>query len=142
MAGLVQLGGQLHTFLQTRENAAPIEAFALLDRLLQEQTTEGEGKLELKTPGELDSGRLQNPSDPDATHRVKGGKGSTGYSYPAEENGVQHPVYRKQATIASARPVRQPDRATDGEFPCEDRLADEARDRLTGCSYAIWSRSC
>jgi hypothetical protein len=39
-----------------------------------------EEKLELKAQGELDSDRLQNPSDPDATHRVKGGKDNTGYS--------------------------------------------------------------
>lgn len=80
LAWLLQLGEQLHAFLQTREHPAHVKAFALLDRLLKEQTKEVDGKREPKEQGELESDRLQNPSDPDATHRLKGGKGNTGYS--------------------------------------------------------------
>ena len=56
--------------------------YHLLLRVLKEQTTKDEsGKYHLKdnSDGSMDSSILQNPSDPDATFRVKGGKQHQGY---------------------------------------------------------------
>lgn len=78
---LIQTGDQLLTVILERENWHNVEAFVLLHRLLREQSnTDQEGNLTPKDSKELESNRLQNPSDPDATHRVKGGKGNTGYA--------------------------------------------------------------
>jgi hypothetical protein len=81
LSWLIRTGGQLSALIQERTDDHSIEAFALLRRLLSEQAAVGpDGVLTPKDPKELESSRLQNPSDPDATHRVKGGVGSTGYA--------------------------------------------------------------
>lgn len=55
-------------------------AFQQLTRLLQEQCIETEDGIRIAIEGtKLKSDGLQNPSDPDATYRNKGGKGHIGY---------------------------------------------------------------
>lgn len=81
LSWLIEMGDQLLTVILERENWHNVESFVLLHRLLREQaTTDQYGNLTPKDSKELESDRLQNPSDPDATHRVKGGKGNTGYA--------------------------------------------------------------
>jgi hypothetical protein len=63
------LGGYRHT-----------KQFEQLTRLLQEQCIETEEGIRLAIEGSaLKANSLQNPSDPDATYRNKGGKGHIGY---------------------------------------------------------------
>ena len=57
-------------------------AYQLLLRVLKEQTIESEeGELRQKTKedGKMNSSILQNPADPEATYREKGGKQNRGY---------------------------------------------------------------
>lgn len=54
--------------------------YQLLARALSEQgKVDGEGKAIPKEKGEIAANSLQNPSDPDATYRSKGGRGHKGY---------------------------------------------------------------
>lgn len=58
-------------------------AYQLLIRVLNEQTVvdeEGKRRLKTKEDGDMDSHVLQNPSDPDATFRLKAGKEHRGYA--------------------------------------------------------------
>lgn len=59
------------------------EAYALLQRCVEEQTTEdsetGERRLRARDDEAMHSGMLQNPADPDATYRKKAGKEHRGY---------------------------------------------------------------
>ena len=58
-----------------------IDAYQLFKRCMSEQTVVDEESRRLKTKedGEMDSGMMQNPSDPDATFRTKAGKDHRGY---------------------------------------------------------------
>ena len=64
-----------------------VTEYQLLVRCLSEQTVVKEAKRRLKTKedGAMDSGILQNPSDPDATYRDKAGKKHRGYAANLEE---------------------------------------------------------
>jgi len=58
-------------------------SYILLKRVLGEQTVtmeDGSYRLRTKEDGEMDGNILQNPSDPDATFRIKAGKQHRGYS--------------------------------------------------------------
>ena len=55
------------------------EAFNILARMLGEQTINTGGVVGLKPSKEISPDSLQNPTDPDATYRTKGGKKHTGY---------------------------------------------------------------
>jgi len=54
-------------------------------RLLDEQCIVESGKIRLKDPDDIDSGSLQNPSDPDATYRKKREQPHHGFSAHAVE---------------------------------------------------------
>lgn len=65
-----------------------VTEFQLLVRCLSEQTVVEDGKRRLRTKddGTMNSDVLQNPSDPDATFRVKAGKQHRGYTANVEES--------------------------------------------------------
>ncbi|MQN01340.1 MAG: hypothetical protein FRC54_05320 [bacterium LCO1.1] len=79
-----------------------LQTYELLVRCLSEQTIIEDGKRRLreKSDGRMDSAMLQNPSDPDATFRIKAGKGHRGYALilknpsakPDRGNGFQYDV--------------------------------------------------
>ncbi len=64
------------------EDYADSEDFQLLERAIQEQTKkDDDGRNIPKGKGDgMDSSSLQNPSDPDATYRMKAGKEHRGYA--------------------------------------------------------------
>jgi hypothetical protein len=64
-----------------------VTEYQLLVRCLSEQTVveEASRRLRTKEDGGFHSGMLQNPSDPDATYRVKAGKEHQGYVANLEE---------------------------------------------------------
>jgi hypothetical protein len=72
-------------------SAEEMESFGLMRRLFEEQCAVGEdGSLEIKTPDEMDSGHMNNPSDPDSTYNGHKGHGFTGQlmeTYTEEEHG-------------------------------------------------------
>lgn len=55
------------------------EAYALLRRMVEEQTEETDGGRQLRPAKEIKPESLQNPSDPDAAYRTKDGKKCIGY---------------------------------------------------------------
>lgn len=65
-----------------------VTEYELFIRCLSEQTVVENGKRRLRTKedGTMDSGALQNPSDPDATYRNKSGKSYRGYTANIEES--------------------------------------------------------
>lgn len=65
-----------------------VTEYQLFIRCLSEQTVVEDGKrrLRAKADGGMDSGMLQNPSDPDATYREKAGKKHRGYVGNVEES--------------------------------------------------------
>ena len=65
-----------------------LQAYELLVRCLCEQTVveDGSRRLREKKDGGMDSQIMQNPSDPDATFRVKAGKEYRGYAANLEES--------------------------------------------------------
>ena len=63
-------------------NFDDLAEYQLLLRVMKEQTIQGNDnriRLRTKEDGGMDSGMLQNPSDPDATYREKSGKQHKGY---------------------------------------------------------------
>lgn len=60
--------------------------YQLLSRMIGDQTTNRDGKIELKPGTDISSESLQNPTDPDATSRKKGNKSYTGYTGNIVEN--------------------------------------------------------
>lgn len=73
--------------LCTEEQQA-FRSYELLIRCISEQTVMEDGKRRLRTKedGGLRSDSMQNPSDPDATFRVKAGKEHRGYAVNLEES--------------------------------------------------------
>lgn len=65
--------------LATDEKIMSGKAFKCLERLLTEQTVQTEGERIIRPGKEIASDSLQNPSDPDATFRVKGHESHIGY---------------------------------------------------------------
>jgi hypothetical protein len=65
--------------LATDEKIMSGKAFKCLERLLTEQTAQIEGNRIIRPGKEIASDSLQNPSDPDATFRVKGHESHIGY---------------------------------------------------------------
>lgn len=67
---------------------AGIEEYELFARCLDEQTVAENGKRRLRTKedGGMNSGILQNPSDPEATYRKKASKEHRGYALNIEES--------------------------------------------------------
>lgn len=65
-----------------------VTEYQLFVRCLSEQTVVEDGKRRLRTKadGGMNSGMLQNPSDPDATYREKAGKEHRGYAGNIEES--------------------------------------------------------
>lgn len=61
------------------------EAFSILTRMLGEQTNNIDGIVGIKPAKEISPESLQNPTDPDATYRIKSGKGHIGYVANIEE---------------------------------------------------------
>jgi len=84
-----------------------VTEYELFVRCLSEQTIEENGKRRLRTKEDatMDSGSLQNPSDPDATYRKKSGKSYRGYTANIEEsvgeNGSIVTDYRYEPNIYS-----------------------------------------
>lgn len=70
------------------EEYKSLQSYELLVRCLSEQTIleDGSRRLRTKKDGGLDSSVMQNPSDPDATFRVKAGKEYRGYTANLEES--------------------------------------------------------
>ena len=70
------------------EEYKSLQSYELLVRCLSEQTILEDGlrRLRTKKDGGLDSSVMQNPSDPDATFRVKAGKEYRGYTANLEES--------------------------------------------------------
>ena len=71
------------------DNCDDFSEYRLLRRALCEQTIkdrDGTVRLKRKEDGGMDSGMLQNPSDPDATYREKAGKQYRGYIANVEES--------------------------------------------------------
>lgn len=70
------------------EEHKSLQSYELLVRCLSEQTIMENGirRLRTKKDGGLDSSIMQNPSDPDATFRVKAGKEHRGYAANLEES--------------------------------------------------------
>lgn len=70
------------------EEHKSLQSYELLVRCLSEQTIMENGirRLRTKKDGGLDSSVMQNPSDPDATFRVKAGKEHRGYAANLEES--------------------------------------------------------
>lgn len=62
------------------------EDYQLLSRMLGDQTTKKDGKIDLKPGKDISSKSLQNPTDPDATSRKKGNTFYTGYTGNIVEN--------------------------------------------------------
>lgn len=60
--------------------------YQLLSRMIGDQTTKNNGKIELKPGSAISSKSLQNPTDPDATSRKKGNTFYTGYTGNIVEN--------------------------------------------------------
>jgi hypothetical protein len=65
--------------LATGEKTMSGKAFKCLERLLTEQTVQAEGERLIRPGKEIAPDSLQNPSDPDATFRVKGHESHIGY---------------------------------------------------------------
>ena len=65
-----------------------LQSYELLVRCLCEQTVveDGRRRLREKKDGGMDSQMMQNPSDPDATFRIKAGKEHRGYAANLEES--------------------------------------------------------
>ena len=69
-------------------NFEDVSQYQLFVRCLSEQTVVEDGvrRMRKKEDGGLDSSVLQNPSDPDATYRVKAGKTCRGYAANVTES--------------------------------------------------------
>ena len=62
------------------EGGPELPECALAARMLEDQSTAGEdGKRVAKNSHDIEPGSMQNPNDPEATYRKKGGKGYKGY---------------------------------------------------------------
>lgn len=71
---------------KTDEEICDTKEYKDAERLLSEQCIEvNETKITLKTPDEIPGGSLQNPADPDATHRNKRDEDFFGYSVHGTE---------------------------------------------------------
>src|SRR5690625_4370 len=78
---LIKQASNLFYFVQNETNVQDIEAFKHLTRLLNEQCVQMEDGTFIAVEGnKIAPSSLQNPSDPDATYRNKGGKKHVGYS--------------------------------------------------------------
>ncbi|WP_176764804.1 transposase [Natribacillus halophilus] len=74
LESLIYQAYDLHAWVKDTSVALDTDAFAHLSRLLQEQSIETEDGVAVPIEGsKLSSRVLQNPSDPDATFRHKGG---------------------------------------------------------------------
>ena len=92
---LNETGDQINTILHDADKLLSlcgaeyddVTEYQLLVRCLSEQTVveEASRRLRTKEDGGFHSGMLQNPSDPDATYRVKAGKEYQGYAANIEE---------------------------------------------------------
>lgn len=77
---LIEQASELYTHVNRLGEYRHTQAFEQLTRLLREQCIETEEGVRIAIEGNaLKPNGLQNPSDPDATYRNKGGKGHTGY---------------------------------------------------------------
>jgi len=77
---LMEQASELYTHVNRLGEYRHTQAFEQLTRLLQEQCIETEEGIRIAIEGSaVKPDSLQNPSDPDATYRNKGGKGHTGY---------------------------------------------------------------
>ena len=112
--------------------------YQLLVRCLSEQTIVEEGTRHLRTKedGQMGSGILQNPSDPDATYREKAGKHHRGYVANVEEsvgengsvitdyqfhtNNVSDSVMLKEKIDSMEQQEEQVTIITDGAYAGED----------------------
>jgi len=91
-----------------KEDYEQTEEYQLLERALNEQTKDdGKGGRSPKGKGEMDSSVLQNPSDPDATYRMKAGKAHRGYvanlTEAVNENGSVVTDYQYDVNTRSDR---------------------------------------
>ena len=94
---------RLLAWLQTQPELAQGEAARLLARVFTEQFLVSDGALRARGKGELDSARVQNPHDPDATYAVKGqgaeAKTHVGYKAQVAETVVE-------VTLSPGEPTR------------------------------------
>jgi hypothetical protein len=85
---LKDLANLLYTYIERWKkdsNVSKTEEFKIAQRLFSEQCKLEQGKVKVKNKNDIDSGSLQNPSDPDATYRSKYKKGNQGYACQATE---------------------------------------------------------
>lgn len=105
-AKMSEAGGdaaRLLAWLATRPDLRQAEQALLLARVFGEQFVVSDGVLQARGKGELDSGRVQNPHDPDATYASKGqgadAKTHVGYKAQVAETVVE-------AVLAPGEPTR------------------------------------
>lgn len=83
---LEKIGNYLRELTLDHANALRgTAAYENAQRLLREQAEVQSGRIKMKPPEDIDSGSLQNPSDPDATYRRKREEEHHGYSAHAVE---------------------------------------------------------
>jgi transposase len=93
---------QLLEWLRARSELAEGEQAKLLARIFQEQFILEDGAWRVRGKGELDSGRVQNPHDPDATYSVKGqgaeAKSHVGYKAQVAETVIEETLQKGEPT--------------------------------------------
>ena len=123
--------------------------FQLLLRVLKEQTIEnpdGTIRLRTKEDGGMNSGMLQNPSDPDATYREKAGKQYRGYvanvvestgetgtiitDYQYEQNIHSDSQFLTEAIDATGKQPEPVTLVTDGAYGSTTNLARAADNNI------------
>ncbi|MFA5584234.1 MAG: transposase [Bacteriovoracaceae bacterium] len=85
---LKNLANLLHTYLVRWGKDGVIsktEEYMLAKRLFSEQCKIEKGKVKVKNKNDIDSGSMQNPSDPDATYKNKNGERHAGFLAQAME---------------------------------------------------------
>lgn len=118
------------------------EAFSILSRMLEEQTINADGIVELKPSKEISPNSLQNPTDPDATYRTKGGKKHTGYvanivetfdedskiitQYDLKQNTYSDQKFSKDTIDKLGNQDRKVDILVDGAYYSQD-LSEDAK---------------
>lgn len=84
-ARLLTLCQEALQVMEANSTGTPAEVRQLLERFIQEQTHQVEGKQVLKSTKDIRSDSLQSAHDTEATYRIKGNKGHSGYSLGISE---------------------------------------------------------
>jgi hypothetical protein len=121
----IENAAELYRYVVTQPDCKEGEAYKHLSRLLSEQCIETEDGVVIPIEAKnLSPNSLQNPSDPDATYRNKGGKGNVGFSV----NLVEVRDQDKKVSIIMSHDVQNnlhSDADFGEEFVSHDSLAEE-----------------